>query len=592
MSNIEKHISPASGAGEAKAKNRRFTVSRKILLIVFAIIVVGTATLVTLGAQKQRADLTALSTTSNGTISELMAEQMSGGLRWKKTKKIVEVYEDLAKAEHSDLSNVLTFDTSGKIVTEYASSTLGFKGLKDLLISSKDTFLGTESYRRLEGQHQLIAIPVNDAKGKFVGHAVFTWSLARMESQLQDNMFTQLVVGLSVLIVSILLTALLLSHIITRPLSKLTSAMTALAAGDTSTEINGTSRKDDMGDMSQAVQIFKENALQVKALEAEQEKEAKDKALREEKRLQEEEKRKEAEIIQKREAEESAAAERSTLLRELAQKLEISVDSVAEQMSQSTKSMENQAKMLLDGAEDTANHSSSIANSSDQAAKNVEGVAAATEELSSSLQEINRQISVSSDLSNKTLNETEETNRVVGELASSADEIGNVVNLINDIAEQTNLLALNATIEAARAGDAGKGFAVVASEVKSLASQTTKATEEIASQIDKMQSVTADAVSAVHQIKSMISQINETVASIASSLEEQNDATQEISRNVQMASTRTGEVSKDVSKVSSMANTSGTAANDLLQSAGGLSQQSETLKTEMETILRDIRSMA
>ncbi|MCG8491723.1 MAG: methyl-accepting chemotaxis protein [Sneathiellales bacterium] len=569
----------------------QLTVSRKILLVVLVTFLVGTASLVFIGNEKARTDLTELAIDTNLTISNLLAEQISGGLRWKKTAKIEEVYAEMVQVDDPLLTNVITFDRNGKKVTEYISQTRPFPELLNHIEAQKESFLGDFVFNEVVGNHQVITTPVITAKGKTVGHAVFSWSLGRLEGQLQSNLLIQTLIGLAVLAGSIIFTAYLLRRFITRPLSQLTQAMTGLAGGDVSLTVTGIKRKDDVGDMSRAVQVFKENALKVKELQVEQEKEAQAKAEREASRAAQEEERKEKERFSKLEAETAASEERALILVELAQKLEESVDGVAQEIANSTAGMEKQARTMLDGAGETAAHSQSIANASENAARNVGSVASATEELSASLQEINRQISVSNDLSKKTLKDTEETDEVVGNLASSAEEIGNVVSLINDIAEQTNLLALNATIEAARAGDAGKGFAVVASEVKGLASQTTKATEEIAKQIDNMQAVTTRAVDAVQGIKTMIIKINESVAVIASSLEEQNEATQEITRNVQMASERTGEVSKDVAEVSSMATVSGSTANDLLSSAGELTGHSDKLKTEVETVLRDIRAM-
>lgn len=579
-----------SNSSESKAKSQ-LTVSRKILLVVLITFLVGTATLVFIGNQKARTDLTELAFDTNMTISTLLSEQISGGLRWKKTAKIEEVYAEMVQVDDPLLSNVITFDKTGNKVTEYISETRPFTELLAHIAEHKEVFLTDTVFNEIVENHQIIATPVITAKGKTVGHAVFGWSLGRLEGQLQSNLMTQILIGLSVLVGSMLLTAYLLGQFITRPLNQLTKVMSGLAGGDVSLTVSGTKRRDDVGDMSRAVQVFKENAIKVNELQIEQAKETQAKAEREAQRAAEDEKRREQELQTIQDAETAASKERALILIELAQKLEESVDGVAQEIATSTAGMEKQARTMLDGAGETAEHSKSIANASENAAKNVGSVASATEELSASLQEINRQISVSNDLSKKTLKDTEETDEVVGNLASSAEEIGNVVSLINDIAEQTNLLALNATIEAARAGDAGKGFAVVASEVKGLASQTTKATEEIAKQIDNMQSVTTTAVEAVQGIKEMIIKINETVAVIAGSLEEQNEATQEITRNVQMASERTGEVSKDVAEVSSMASVSGGAANDLLGSAGELIGQSDKLKTEVETVLRDIRAM-
>jgi methyl-accepting chemotaxis protein len=175
-------------------------------------------------------------------------------------------------------------------------------------------------------------------------------------------------------------------------------------------------------------------------------------------------------------------------------------------------------------------------------------------------------------------------------LAKSAQKIGDVVNLINEIASQTNLLALNATIEAARAGEAGKGFAVVASEVKSLATQTAKATEEIGAQIADIQSSTTAAVDAIGGISSVIGEINTITTTIASAVEQQGAATQEIARNVQQAAQGTNEVSSNIGGVTEAAASTGAAANQVLSASGELSQQSETLRSKVETFLAGVKA--
>ena len=232
-----------------------------------------------------------------------------------------------------------------------------------------------------------------------------------------------------------------------------------------------------------------------------------------------------------------------------------------------------------------------MAAASEQATTNVQTVAAATEEMSSSVGEIGRQVSASRPRSPSARSvEAEKTNAEVQGLAEAASKIGEVVNLISDIAEQTNLLALNATIEAARAGEAGKGFAVVASEVKTLASQTAKATEEIAAQIGAIQGAVGGSVEAIKGIGKTIAEISEIATTIASAVEEQGAATQEISRNVQEAAQGTSEVTENISGVNQAAGETGAAAGQVLSAAQELSRQSETLRTEVERFLIDVKA--
>ena len=217
-------------------------------------------------------------------------------------------------------------------------------------------------------------------------------------------------------------------------------------------------------------------------------------------------------------------------------------------------------------------------------------VAAAAEELTSSIYEITRQVAQSAAITQKAVGDTRRTDTLVRALAEGAQRIGQVVDMISNIAGQTNLLALNATIEAARAGEAGKGFAVVASEVKSLATQTARATDEIGAQIRQIQSATTEAVEAIKAISATIEEVSTIATTIASAVEEQGAATLEISRNIQQTAASTQAVANTIAGVSQAANDTGAAANQVLGAAGGLSQQAEQLNAEMSTFLAGVRA--
>ncbi|MCG8689955.1 MAG: nitrate- and nitrite sensing domain-containing protein [Minwuiales bacterium] len=348
---------------------------------------------------------------------------------------------------------------------------------------------------------------------------------------------------------------------LTGALTRITRAMNALAGGDKTIEVPGTGRGDEIGEMADALNVFKENAIEADRL-----------------------------------AEENAAAERKaeeqrreTLLK-MADDLEGSVKGVVEQVASAATQMQSSAQAMSSTAEQTSRQSSAVAAASEEASTNVETVSSAAEELSSSIQEISRQMADVDKVSRNAVTTAGKTNETVQVLAEGAQKIGEVVGLINDVAEQTNLLALNATIEAARAGDAGKGFAVVASEVKSLANQTTKATEEISAQIGSVQSVAGDTVEAIGQIGTVIERISEIATAVASAVEEQNAATQEIARNVQQASAGTQEVSTHISGVREAADNTGKSAEEVLGAAGSLTQQSDVLRGEVDKFLSGLRA--
>ena len=267
-----------------------------------------------------------------------------------------------------------------------------------------------------------------------------------------------------------------------------------------------------------------------------------------------------------------------------------SVNQVLTVLGSATGQMKSAAQTMTVSAEEASQRSTAVASASEEASTNVQTVAAAAEELSASITEISRQITQSGKIASRAVEEATHTNTVIEGMAEAAQKIGEVVKLINDIAGQTNLLALNATIEAARAGDAGKGFAVVASEVKSLATQTAKATEDIAAQINAMQSATKGAVDAIKGIGATIGEIHQTATAIAAAIEEQGAATQEITRNVQQAAVGTNEVSSNIAGVNQAASQTGTAATQVLASATELASQSDNLRGEVERFFQAIRA--
>jgi methyl-accepting chemotaxis protein len=381
-----------------------------------------------------------------------------------------------------------------------------------------------------------------------------------MQAATQRNL---LIIAIGGLLLGFGAIAAVVIYLVVRPLTAMTGTMQALAAGDLDVVVVGADRKDEVGALARSLQVFKENAIETRRLTAEQE------------------------AMKAR-----AAAEQKAALKRMADNFEANVGSIVSVVASAATEMQGSAKSLSHTADSASEQAAAVSAATTETSANVQTVATAAEELAATTTEIARQVAHSSSIADKAVAEAQATNATVETLAAAAQRIGEVVNLIQHIASQTNLLALNATIEAARAGEMGKGFAVVASEVKVLAGQTAKATEEISTQIGSIQAATEGTVSAMQRIGSTIAELSEVSSAIAAAVEQQSAATREIASNVQQAARGTEDVAANIIGVTRSSDEVGSAASQMLGSAGELSQQSERLRTEVAQFLHGVRIAA
>jgi len=394
---------------------------------------------------------------------------------------------------------------------------------------------------------------------EILGNLVIEFSSGVVEKKVKASLLFALVVGAGITIPILLFLSFFIARKITGPLASMTLNMNELAHDNLEVVIPVISSQDEVGEMSEALLVFKENALKARELEAQQRSQQKD------------------------------SEERMVKISGLTSAFDQNIRGVIKSLSKSTTSLTSTANSLKSLAVQGRTGAGTLSAATDTASQSVTAVSEATEQLSSAIAEISTQVSNSANVSKSAVTEAEQAIENVMGLKKSTEEIGEIIQLIQDIAEKTNLLALNATIEAARAGDAGKGFAVVASEVKELANQTAQAVDSISNLISATQKETGRTVDSINGISSTIESVSGITTVISAAVEEQQVVTQEIFQSSQYASTSTSEAAGIVTDVSQSAENVDKEAQEVSGAVETLVQQSEALSKEVETFLSEIK---
>jgi methyl-accepting chemotaxis protein len=529
--------------------------------MVVAVSLLGIVTTTIMITQMVERDFRAEFETSRNEIARQIGANIAGAVRWKKTEVIAEAYKQLLDDPKRPIVALATVAASGDLLTQYANAGADTARLVSLPKTTAGGDANTAGKARSiwMGEELVSIAPAGkDGNGVPYGHLVIAWRTDTVSNYLSNVRFS-LITKLSLAMLAIVLVILFtLSRLVTRPLAALAARMERLANADTASPVPYEDRRDEIGVIARSVTTFRNREIDRLAL-ADTQAQAEERRNRHQSRV-------------------------DGLIQDFRSRVRGLLAQVASNMSH----MEDAAGELARSAGDANAQANSMSESSHNASTNVRVVADSAEQLAQSIREISQNVTRTTSVASQADQEAAASAERMSALSSAAEKIGTVVDLIRNIADQTNLLALNATIEAARAGEAGKGFAVVAAEVKTLATETAKATEEIATQIGQIQSSTHDATRAIEGITRIMSEVSNLATSIAAAIEQQTVATAEISRNVQEAARDTTSVVSNVGSVVSSIGRTTEVAGNVDAAAGKVRAAAASLNQSVDSFLTDV----
>ena len=528
------------------------TLGKRISLFSIIPVIAGIAILVFVLVSKLESELYQVAQKQNADSAETLTGRLSGMVKFKQTQSLEKLVNGYF--ENTNLSAIRVWGSDGGLVFEAASSNGSAPDIEQL---TQDVTSGASI-----GASQAYVGPILYGKNdELVGTVATAWSNEKVVATISGVIVDSLTISLAVLAAVLGTLIFVIQRSVSKPIQTTTRIMSELAEGNLDVAIDDKRRRDEIGSMIDAVEVFRENGLELRRVEEEQ------KASR----LKAEQQRKEE-------------------LASIADQLLETVGSIVTAVRTSSSALEENAVGLKDDAESSFKSVEKVSSSSDNASSNVQTVASAAEELAASFGEIAKQVAEANTISDSVSSMVKSSTEKVEHLAVMVEDISQIIQLIRGVADQTNLLALNATIEAARAGDAGKGFAVVASEVKNLADQTAKATEQISNQIAGVQTATNESVKTIAEISKAAQSSAEISTAISAAVEEQQSATNEIARNVQEAATSTQVVSDNIVHIADMTEKASRSTHSMLDSTKELGAQSTHLSQAVNSFIERIKA--